>query len=131
LVNNSRVLVSNSRLIWTRPEWWGKKQVEDWNEPNLMALQDYDDGIDLSSYDFDHDNLGLIPDATNKRKLAYRHRFVGHLYSKVQQIHPIHICPLELYTIWYALCSCGWTKSLKVGERVGDGRAGAREALKS
>jgi EYA(Eyes Absent) family protein len=56
--------------------------VEDWNEPNLMALQDYDDGIDLSSYDFDHDNLGLIPDATNKRKLAYRHRFVGHLYSK-------------------------------------------------
>ncbi|CAM6064517.1 unnamed protein product, partial [Sphagnum tenellum] len=58
------------------------KQVEDWNEPNLMALQDYDDGIDLKSYDFDHDNLGLIPDATNKRKLAYRHRFVRHLYSK-------------------------------------------------
>ncbi len=68
--------------------------MEDWNEPNLMALQDYDDGIDLSSYDFDHDNLGLIPDATNKRKLAYRHRFVGHLYSKVQQIHPIHIYAL-------------------------------------
>jgi len=105
--------------------------VEDWNEPNLMALQDYDDGIDLSSYDFDHDNLGLIPDATNKRKLAYRHRFVGDLYSKVQQIHPIYICPLGLYTIWYALCSCGWTKNLKVGKRVGDGRAGAREALKS
>jgi hypothetical protein len=82
LVNNSRVLVSNSRLIWSRPKWWGKKQVEDWNEPNLMALQDCDDGIDLSSYDFDHDNLGLIPDATNKQKLAYRHRFVGDLYSK-------------------------------------------------
>ncbi len=54
------------------------------NEPNLMALQDFDDGIDLRNYDFDLDDIGLLPDATNRRKLAYRHRFVGELYSKVQ-----------------------------------------------
>jgi len=58
------------------------KQVEDLNEPNLMALQDFDDGIDLRNYDFDLDDIGLLPDATNRRKLAYRHRFVGELYSK-------------------------------------------------
>ncbi|CAK9207324.1 unnamed protein product [Sphagnum jensenii] len=58
------------------------KQVEDLNEPNLLALQDFDDGIDLRNYEFDLDDIGLLPDATNRRKLAYRHRFVGELYSK-------------------------------------------------
>lgn len=60
-------------------------QVEDYNEPNLMSLQDFDDGVDLSIYDFEADHLTVPVDAANKRKLAYRHRYIADLYSKVRK----------------------------------------------
>ncbi|KAG0570103.1 hypothetical protein KC19_6G138800 [Ceratodon purpureus] len=58
------------------------KQVENFNEPSLLSLQDFDDGADLSDYNFDGDNLTVPVDAANKKKLAYRHRFVGGLYER-------------------------------------------------
>lgn len=60
-------------------------QVEDYNEPNLMSLQDFDDGVDLSLYDFERDHLTVPVDAANKRKLAYRHRYIADLYSNVKK----------------------------------------------
>lgn len=58
-------------------------QVENYNEPSLLSLQDFDDGADLSQYNFDGDNLTVPVDTANKNKLAYRHRFIGELYEKV------------------------------------------------
>lgn len=58
------------------------KQVENYNEPSLLSLQDFDDGADLSQYNFDGDNLTVPVDTANKNKLAYRHRFIGELYEK-------------------------------------------------
>jgi len=60
-------------------------QVEDYNEPCLLSLQNFDDAADLSHYNFDSDNLSTPVDAANKKKLAYRHRIVGELYSKVRK----------------------------------------------
>jgi len=49
----------------------------------LLSLQSFDDVADLSQYNFDSDKLTVPVDAANKKKLAYRHRVVGELYSKV------------------------------------------------
>lgn len=65
--------------------WDVLNQVENFNEPSLLSLQDFDDGADLSDYNFDGDNLTVPVDAANKKKLAYRHRFVGGLYEKVRK----------------------------------------------
>lgn len=54
-----------------------------------MSLQDFDDGADLSTYDFTNDNFSVPIDAANKRKLAYRHRYIGDLYSKVCVNHEL------------------------------------------
>ncbi len=59
--------------------------MEDYNEPCLLSLQSFDDAADLSDYNFDNDNLSAPVDAANKKKLAYRHRVVGELYSKVRK----------------------------------------------
>ena len=58
-------------------------QVEDCNEPFIDSLREYDDGKDLSSYDFKQDEFTSPTDDLNKRKLAYRHRAVAERYEKV------------------------------------------------
>lgn len=68
-------------------------QVENFNEPSLLSLQDFDDAADLRHYNFDADNLTVPVDAANKKKLAYRHRFVGELYEKVRKLLPMHALP--------------------------------------
>lgn len=60
-------------------------QVENYNEPFLQALQAYDDGRDLSNYDFNSDGFGPPVDDSNKRKLVYRHRIISEKYAKVHQ----------------------------------------------
>ncbi|MCO5582360.1 hypothetical protein L7F22_036254 [Adiantum nelumboides] len=56
------------------------EQVEDFNEPNLEAWKKFDDGRDLSTYDFSSDGLGETKDIANNQKLAYRHRWISELY---------------------------------------------------
>ncbi|KMT11682.1 hypothetical protein BVRB_5g106200 [Beta vulgaris subsp. vulgaris] len=63
------------------------EQIESYNEPVIDALSPYDDGIDLSDYDFSQDNIGPPKDDLNKRKLAYRHRIIAQKYK--QGLHSI------------------------------------------
>lgn len=58
------------------------EQIENYNKPFLDALSQYDDGKDLSDYDFDQDGFGPSSDDDNKRKLAYRHRVIAQKYEK-------------------------------------------------
>lgn len=58
-------------------------QIENYNKPFLSALSQYDDGHDLSEYDFNQDGFGPPYDDASKRKLAYRHRVIAHNYKEV------------------------------------------------
>lgn len=58
------------------------EQVENCNQPYLDVINQYDDGRDLSDYDFDHDGFGPPVDDANKRKFAYRFRIIAHKYRK-------------------------------------------------
>ncbi|KAK4747401.1 hypothetical protein SAY87_013987 [Trapa incisa] len=58
------------------------EQIENFNEPSLDALHQFDDGRDLSDYDFCGDELGPPQDDTNKRKLSYRLRVVASMYEQ-------------------------------------------------
>ncbi|XP_028548102.1 eyes absent homolog isoform X2 [Dendrobium catenatum] len=58
------------------------EQIEDYNEPFLLSLNEFDDGKDLSDYNFNDDGLTFPCDDSNKRKLAYRHRAIANKYSK-------------------------------------------------
>lgn len=59
-------------------------QIENYNKPFLDALAQYDDGRDLSDYDFNEDELVSPHDDANKRKLAYRHRVIAQKYLQVK-----------------------------------------------
>ncbi|KNA25878.1 hypothetical protein SOVF_002510 [Spinacia oleracea] len=63
------------------------EQIEQYNEPVIDALSSYDDGVDLSDYDFSQDSIGSPKDDINKRKLAYRHRIIAQKYK--QGLHSI------------------------------------------
>lgn len=58
-------------------------QIENYNEPFLDALSQYDDGRDLSNYDFSQDGFSSPNDEPNKTKLAYRHRVIAQKYRQV------------------------------------------------
>ncbi|KAJ1428950.1 HAD-like superfamily [Sesbania bispinosa] len=72
------------------------EQIENYNKPFLAALTQYDDGRDLSDYDFNQDELGPPHDDVNKRKLAYRHRIVAEKY--LQGLH--NILDHETIKLW-------------------------------
>ncbi|OIW10310.1 hypothetical protein TanjilG_28061 [Lupinus angustifolius] len=63
------------------------EKIENYNQPFLDAVVQYDDGRDLSGYDFSQDELGPPHDDANKRKLAYRHRVIAQKY--IQGLHSI------------------------------------------
>eukprot|EP00262_Sarcandra_glabra_P010894 TRINITY_DN2650_c0_g1_i1.p1 TRINITY_DN2650_c0_g1~~TRINITY_DN2650_c0_g1_i1.p1 ORF type:complete len:322 (-),score=49.69 TRINITY_DN2650_c0_g1_i1:78-1043(-) len=63
-------------------EYFFYEQVENYNEPFLDALSEYDDGRDLSDYDFSKDGFSPPYDNPNKRKLAYRHRLIAQKYAQ-------------------------------------------------
>lgn len=58
------------------------EEIENYNEPFLSSLSQYDDGQDLSNYDFNQDGFGPPKDDANKRKLAYRHRVIAQKYEQ-------------------------------------------------
>ncbi|XP_074341468.1 protein phosphatase EYA [Apium graveolens] len=58
------------------------EQIENCNQPFLDVFKHYDDGRDLSDYNFSLDEFGPLADDINKRKLAYRHRLIAHKYKK-------------------------------------------------
>ncbi|TVU19092.1 hypothetical protein EJB05_35225 [Eragrostis curvula] len=58
------------------------EQIENYNQPFLNALSEYDDGKDLTAYDFEADCFSSPYDDVSKRKLAYRHRAIGEKYAK-------------------------------------------------
>lgn len=60
------------------------KQVEEFNKPTLEGWRKYDDGRDLSTYDFKSDELSQTKDEVNNQKLAYRHRWISNLYLQVR-----------------------------------------------
>ncbi|KAK1285668.1 hypothetical protein QJS10_CPB20g01280 [Acorus calamus] len=63
------------------------EQIENYNEPFIDSLLEYDDGRDLSGYDFSNDGLSPPFDDSIKRKLAYRHRVIAQKYE--QGLHNI------------------------------------------
>lgn len=69
-------------IIQVCDEHFFYEQVEDYNAPTLDSWRKYDNGEDLSSYDFQSDGLGEIQDELNNQRLAYRHRQIAHLYKQ-------------------------------------------------
>ncbi|XP_057822547.2 eyes absent homolog [Cryptomeria japonica] len=68
-------------------EFFYYEQVENFNESHLDAWSDYDDGMDLSNYDFNNDNLAEPSDDVNRRKHAYRYRCIRNKF--VQGLHKL------------------------------------------
>ncbi|KAF5729690.1 hypothetical protein HS088_TW20G00054 [Tripterygium wilfordii] len=58
------------------------EQIENYNNPSLDSLSQYDDGLDLANYDFNQDGISSPHDDHNKRKLAYRHRVIANRYKQ-------------------------------------------------
>ncbi|KAJ8774489.1 hypothetical protein K2173_016935 [Erythroxylum novogranatense] len=58
------------------------EEIENYNMPFLDALSQYDDGHDLSDYNFSQDGISPPHDDANKRKLAYRHRVIANKYQQ-------------------------------------------------
>lgn len=58
------------------------EQIENYNQPFIDALSEYDDGRDLSDYDFDQDGFDPPYDDGNKRKLAFRQRAIANKYKE-------------------------------------------------
>lgn len=91
------------------------EQIENYNQPIVHALSQYDDGCDLSSYDFSQDSISAPSDDLNKRKLAYRHRIIAHKYK--QGLHSIlDQKTLELWNDLYEMTDSytdGWLSSAR------------------
>ncbi|XVE57468.1 hypothetical protein DITRI_Ditri04bG0092900 [Diplodiscus trichospermus] len=91
------------------------EQIENCNKPFLEALSKYDDGRDLSDYDFNQDGFSPPHDDLNKSKLAYRHRVIANKYK--QGLH--NIFDQEMMDLWDALYKMtdeytdGWLSSAR------------------
>ncbi|KAH9705122.1 Eyes absent-like [Citrus sinensis] len=72
------------------------EQIENNNTPFLDALKQYDDGRDLSDYEFDRDELCPPFDDLSLKKIAYRHRAIAHKYEEGLQ----NIFDKELLRVW-------------------------------
>lgn len=75
------------------------EQVESFNQPYLDFLNQHDDGVDLSGYNFSQDGFGPPLDDLNKRKLAYRLRVMAEKYRK--GLH--NILSQDLIKLWESL----------------------------
>ncbi|XP_042388652.1 eyes absent homolog isoform X3 [Zingiber officinale] len=89
------------------------KEIEKNNEPFLDSLIEYDDGRDLSDYDFKNDGFSFPYDDSNKRKLAYRHRLIAEKYSQgLPKLLDQHL--IKHWNDLYNLTDCytdGWLSS--------------------
>jgi EYA(Eyes Absent) family protein len=77
------------------------EEIENYNEPYLNSLSMFDDGKDLSKYDFENDSLSSPNDISNKKKLAYRHRSIADKYKKGLQ----NLLDEQLINAWNDLYS--------------------------
>lgn len=79
------------------------EQIENYNEPFLDAMREYDDGKDLSEYDFSKDGFGPPIDDPNKRKLAYRHRVIAQKYTQVVFFvwSFVFLCHASCLSFWF------------------------------
>ncbi|KAK4486960.1 hypothetical protein RD792_006275 [Penstemon davidsonii] len=80
-------------------EYFFYEQIDSSNQPYLDALNQFDDGIDLSDYNFSADGFSPKIDAHNQRKLAYRHRVIAEKYRK--GLH--NILNQDLIKLWDTL----------------------------
>ncbi|CAM0912442.1 unnamed protein product [Alopecurus aequalis] len=89
------------------------EEIENYNEPYLNALYEYDDGKNLTKYDFEADCFSSPYDDVNKRKLAYRQRAIGEKYAKGLE----NILDHHMVKVWNDLYSStdvftdGWLSS--------------------
>ncbi|KAK1261819.1 hypothetical protein QJS04_geneDACA008792 [Acorus gramineus] len=97
------------------------EQIENYNEPFIDSLLEYDDGRDLSGYDFSNDGLSPPFDDSIKRKLAYRHRVIAQKYE--QGLHNIlDEKTIKLWSDHYDLTdnfTDGWLSSVYSSWEVG------------
>lgn len=65
-------------------EYFFYEQIEGCNKPFVDVMREYDDGLDLTDYDFANDGFvgASFNDDANKRKLAYRHRIIAQKYKE-------------------------------------------------
>ncbi|WOL13230.1 hypothetical protein Cni_G21999 [Canna indica] len=102
-----------NHILQLSDDFFFYEQIENYNEPFLDALSEYDDGRDLSNYDFKNDGLSSPYDDPNKRKLAYRHRIIAEKYSqglhKVLDEHKIKLWN-DLYSLTDSYTD-GWLSS--------------------
>ncbi|XP_068634936.1 eyes absent homolog isoform X2 [Aristolochia californica] len=112
-------------------EFFFYEQIENYNEPSLDILREYDDAKDLSDYDFKNDGLGTPCDDVNKRKLAYRHRIIAQKYAK--GLH--NFLDPEMITLWEQLYNLtdsytdGWFSSARTLLQETSGRLGMSDPL--
>ncbi|XP_058085929.1 eyes absent homolog isoform X1 [Magnolia sinica] len=71
-----------NHILQVCDEFFFYEQIENYNQPFLDVLREYDDGKDLSDYDFSKDGFCPPYDDPNKRKLAYRHRVIAQKYAQ-------------------------------------------------
>ncbi len=73
------------------------RDIEDCDAARMHALDlvDEDDSADLSTYNFSADDF----DAEDKRKLAYRYRYIRALYTKYVAMHCMGY-------VAFAVCGC-------------------------
>lgn len=74
--------VWENHILQVCDDYFFYEQIENCNTPFLDALSQYDDGRDLSDYDFNQDGLSDLQDDSSKRKLAYRHRVIAQKYKE-------------------------------------------------
>jgi eyes absent family protein 2 len=71
-----------NHILQVCDDYFFYEQIENCNKPFLDAMTQYDDGQDLSNYNFSEDGFGPLDDDVNKKKLAYRHRAIAAKYKK-------------------------------------------------
>ncbi|CAA6669689.1 unnamed protein product [Spirodela intermedia] len=104
-----------NRILQVCDDMFFYEQVENYNEPFITALRDYDDLQDLSDYDFKSDGFTAPFDDDNKRKLAYRFRTIAQKYE--QGLH--NIIDEGMIKLWDDLYSLtdkyadGWLSSAR------------------
>ncbi|GKG27103.1 eyes absent protein, partial [Tanacetum coccineum] len=61
--------------------------IEGCNKPYVDAMREYDDGLDLTDYDFANDGFvgTAFDDDDNKKKLAYRHRIIAQKLTTIAE----------------------------------------------
>uniref|UniRef100_A0A1D1XCV1 protein-tyrosine-phosphatase n=1 Tax=Anthurium amnicola TaxID=1678845 RepID=A0A1D1XCV1_9ARAE len=114
-----------NHILQVCDEMFFYEQIENYNEPFLDAVSDYDDGRDLSDYDFCNDGFSVPYDDANKRKLAYRHRIIAQKYAQGLQ-NVLDEAMIKLWNDLYELTDSytdGWLSSARaLLDQIANGR---------